>query len=196
MADKDFIRVPAGKAHEICAKVDLEPPAKQLLRQEDTPSAYLGRLREREHYTDAVRFLATGLPKREAVWWSCVAVRLLAGGALPAPDEEAVTAAETWVFKPAQAACDAAGALAEKAGYETAASLAAAGAHWAGDSLAPPAAPKIPPDAGLTATAVANALILAATQSADGDPEAAFERILDRGVQIAQGVTSKKALAG
>ncbi len=196
MEDKEFVRVPAEKAHTICAKVDLDDPAKQLLRQEDSPKAYLGRLRERELFTDAIRFLAYGLPKREAVWWSCVSLRHLAGGELPAPDEAAVAAAEAWVFKPEQKACEAAGTLAEEAAYATPAALAAASAYWAGDSIAPAGAPKVPPAESLTGTTVANALILAATQSAGGDPQAAFEQILDRGVQIAQGITSKKSLSG
>ena len=196
MENKDFVRVPAEKAHEICAKVELDDPAKRLLRQDDSPQAYLGRLREHELLADAVRFLAYGLPKREAVWWACVALRRLAGGELPAADEEAVAAAEAWVFKPTQKACETAGALAEQAGHATPAALAAAGAYWAGESIAPPGAPKVPPAEDLTATAVANALILAATQSAGGDPKAAFGQILDRGVQVAQGVTSKKALTG
>ena len=195
MEDKDFVRVPAAKAHEICAKVELEEPARQLLRQEDSPKAYLERLRARELHADAVRFLAAGLPKREAVWWSCVSLRQLAGGKLPSPDEEAVVTAEAWVYKPAQPACEAAGALAEEAGYGTPAALAAAAAHWAGDTLAPADQPKVQPAESLTPGAVANALILAASQAPEGDPAAAFEQILERGAQIAQGITSKKALS-
>ena len=44
-------------------------------------------------YTDAVRFLAHALPKREAVWWACLCVRKAAGANPPPPAQAAPASA-------------------------------------------------------------------------------------------------------
>lgn len=194
MADEDFVRIPAKTAAAICAELELDDMAKDLLRPDDSPPVYLDRLRDRELFADAIRFLARGLPKRESVWWACVALRQLMGEDLAESDEKALAAAESWVFKPEQKACETAGELAEQSDYGTPPALAAAGAYWAGETIAASDAAAVPPAEELTATAVANALVLAAVTSAPGDPDRAYREILDRGVQIARGVTSKKAL--
>jgi len=194
MTSNQLVRVPFEKAAQVCEIVELDDPALRLLRPGDAPRVFLDRLTKGGLFADAIRFLAHALPKREAVWWHCVSLRQAPPAEpLEEADRQALEAAEAWVFKPGEATCEAAGKLAEASGFGTPAGLAAAGAYWAGESLAPAGSPKVPPGPQLTATAVANGLILAGVEAGAEGTEAAYRRILANGVQIAQGVTSKKA---
>jgi hypothetical protein len=53
---------------EICAQVELSADAQKLVNDQLSPDAYLDLLIEKEQWVDAIRLLAFGLPKREAVW--------------------------------------------------------------------------------------------------------------------------------
>ncbi len=66
----------------------------------DVPSiAHLRNLAAAEKFDDALTFCAYLLPRREAVWWACRAVRALRGGQAP-DDALCLRAAEAWVRKP------------------------------------------------------------------------------------------------
>jgi hypothetical protein len=114
---------------------------------------------------DAVRFLASALPKAEAVWWACRCVRTLAGATLAPPAAAAIQSAEKWAADPAEANCQAAQAAATAAGNGTPAGCAALAAFWSGGSLAPANLPAVPPPEGLTAQGVAAAVLLAVAQA-------------------------------
>jgi hypothetical protein len=138
-------------------------------------------------FTDAIRFLAQDLPKREAVWWACLCTRTVAGANPPAPLLEALRAAEAWVADPCEETRRQAQPAAEAAGYGTAAGCASAAAFWSGGSLGPPNVPPIPPGEHLTAHGAASAVMLAAVAS---EPEKAPEKLrafLRLGLQVAEG---------
>src|SRR4051794_31659597 len=100
MSDNPLERTADTTAAEICSRFPLGDEAKERLDADMTPRQFLERLIEGQHYTDAVRFLAHALPKREAVWWACLCVRCVAG-ADPIPAvEEALQAAERWAADP------------------------------------------------------------------------------------------------
>jgi len=186
-------KIKAARAAEVCAALQLTPEARRLLGQDDPPAAFLGALVEAGLYTDAVAFMAHGLPKREATWWACLAART----ALPPEPEPALTAAleaaEAWVYKPTDAARRDAQAKGEAAGLSTApAALAAAAAGWSGGSLTPADAPVVPPSDALTPTAVYTAVLMAA--AAPAEPEAIRARyrlFLEQAVDIAKGGTGR-----
>ena len=73
-------------ATAVCARFELEAESLPLLEEAPSSEQFLRLLIEQEHYIDAVRFLAHGLPKREAVWWACVCARSTLG-AEPAAEE-------------------------------------------------------------------------------------------------------------
>jgi hypothetical protein len=176
----------AGGAVEVCGRFPLEDEARKLLREGMTARQFLGVLLEHGQYPDASRFLAHFLPKREAVWWACRCVRLVAppGGG---PGEAALTAAEQWAAEPTEERRRAAFAAAEAAGFGNPAGCAAAAAFWSGGSLAPPNLPAVSPGDHLTPTAVANAVVLAAVAR---EPEKAADksrRFFAVGVEIAAG---------
>jgi hypothetical protein len=164
-------KISAETAKQICDRFVVSDAGAALLTPELTPLPFLDALVEAEAYTDAVNFLAFGLPKREAVWWASVSLRA-AGVAPSGPAHEAVSAAEEWVRRPSEENRIAAGARAESMPQDQPAGWAAWGAFWSGGSLAPPSMPPVPPGGTLTAKAVAGALTLAAAK----DPKRALER--------------------
>ena len=97
-----LIKIKAATAAELCTQFQLEDEAKPLLGDDLTPTQFLELLIQQQQYRDAVRLLAHGLPKREAVWWACLCARSVLGAE---PDPKLVSAvelAEQWVYKPSE----------------------------------------------------------------------------------------------
>jgi hypothetical protein len=185
-------KITAPRARDVCAHFDLGEEAKGLLDETIAPGPFLELLIEKGHLMDAIRLLAFALPKREAVWWACLCAREMLAPDAPAALDEVIKAAETWVYKPTEENRRLAMEKAEKIGFDKPASWAAIGAFWSGGSMAPPAAPVVPPAETLTAKAVSGAILLAAVQR---EPERAPQRhrqFLDDGIDIAMGGTGRK----
>jgi hypothetical protein len=179
-----------AKAAEAVAGLNLTDEAKPFLKAgaNAAPAGLIGALLAAELQVDAIRVLAMALPRREAAWWACLAARdALPASENPAGDAAALTAAETWVFKPTEENRRACFAPAQALGFATAASYAGLAVFWSGGSLAPPDAPVvIPPGDALTGTAAAAAVLLAAAR----EPAAIklhYKRALAQGVDIANG---------
>ncbi len=188
MVTSGFKQVEPVYAKEVCQKVELDDGAKQLLLPTHTCRMFFELLVASELLTDAARFLAHAVPKREAVWWGACCVRTSAPDALKGSDGAAVAAAETWVLDPVEAVRRKAMAAAEATRYETAAGWAAAAAAWSGGSLAPPEFPDVPPGETLSAQAVVTTFKLAAVA---GDPRRGREQMkafLKQGSDIADGL--------
>ncbi|MGF7172672.1 DUF6931 family protein [Azospirillum doebereinerae] len=150
-------------AAQAVAGLELSPEATALMAPNVGTAPFLKALIEAELFVDAIRLLGMALPRREAVWWGCLAARgALAPDAAPA-DVAALEAAEAWVYRPTEENRRATFAPAEAANFQTACAYAAMAAFWSGGSLAPPdAAVVIPPGDGLTGTAAAAAVLMAA----------------------------------
>ncbi len=160
-----------ARAAEAIAGLELAPEAMALLAPGATPAIFLKALIGAGLLVDAIRLLAIALPRREAVWWACLAARgalATAPAAAPATDAPpadlaALEAAEAWVYRPTEENRRATFPPAELLNFKTAAAYAAMAAFWSGGSLAPPDAPVVvPPGDGLTGTAAAAAVLLAA----------------------------------
>lgn len=192
-----LLGVTARTAAEIAPHVaGLSPEAKALLRPEHTPGEFLDAVAIAGHFADAVKFLAHGLGRREAVWWACVCARLAMEPAPAPPVLQALTAAEAWCYQPVEERRRAAYAAGEAAQFEHPAALAALGAFLSGGSLAPPNVQPVPPGPFLTARAVAGAIQLAAVRI---QPEKAAERFrafLAKGVEIANTPAQAPARGG
>jgi hypothetical protein len=180
-------RVSARTAAEVTSRYAAGEGALKRLQPGMTPRQYLDVLIEKEEFPDAARFLATALPKREAVLWATRCAERVAGENPPAPIFAALKAAEAWVAEPCEEARRAAQPAAEGAGYDTPAGTAAAAAFWSGGSLGPPDVAPIPPADHLTAHGAACAVMLAAVTT---DPEKAPEKyraFFRLGIEIAEG---------
>lgn len=132
---------------------------------------------------EATRLIAHALPAREAVWWACMCARHSAASGADPPAE----AAEEWVRQQTDRHRRAAMQQAEAAGFGSAEAWAAVAAFWSGDSMAPPEAPKVPPQPHFTGLAVAGAVALAAARGPATRQEARLRRYLVAARDIAAG---------
>ncbi|MHC4693232.1 MAG: DUF6931 family protein [Planctomycetota bacterium] len=174
---------------EICADFELQEEAKAHLSGEPMPHEFVDRLIRARLYSDAMRFLAYGLPKREAVWWATLCVKSVPACCDDEIATEAMQAAEVWIKNPTDVNREAALTAGSKHNFEMPGALAAWTAMAAGWSARAAASGDETMEVSaehLTAHAASGAIILAAGI----DPERAEEvslKFLETGVQIAQG---------
>ena len=174
---------------EICRDFELQEEAKAILSKEPVSERFVERLIRSKLYADATRFLAYGLPKRQAAWWSCLCVRIVPACFSEPISAEALAAAETWIKDPSEVNREAALAAGRKHNFEMPGAPAAWTAMAAGWSVGAVATTDedIPaPPEHLTAHAASGAIILAATAEPD-QTKVMYRKFLDTGVQIAQG---------
>lgn len=192
MAELSFKKIPSPQAAVFCQDIQLDEEAKALLAPGLTPGQYFDLLVAGRHYPDAVRFLARALPKREATWWACLAVRRSLGENSTAEQAKAVEAAEQWVYKPSEEHRRLCHAAAEAAGFDNPASWAAMAAFWSSGSMAPPNVPAVPPAEHFTGQAVAGAVMLSAVLSEPEKAEEKYRLFLEQGIDIACGGDGRK----
>jgi hypothetical protein len=180
-----------GSTSEICSHFALSDEGRAILQPDLPAGEFVDRLCAAGLWIDAVRFLAHALPKREAVWWGCLAARAALGEAPHAAARAAVEAAEAWVYRPNEDNRRAAMAATTAAGNDGPAVWAARGAFWSGGSLAPPEAPLVPPAETLTGAAVAGAVCLAAVQREPEHAPDKYRLFIAQGLDIARGGTGR-----
>jgi hypothetical protein len=184
------LKIKAATAQEVCSGFTLSADARPHLKPEMPPLDFVKALVAHDLYSDAVQFLARALPKREAVWWSCVCARDLSADAKRPELADGLQAAEAWVYRPTEENRR----QAEKAGQAIKGSYparwTAMAAFWSGGSLAPPGAPEAKPPEDFTAKAVAGAILLAAGLDPK-ETDARNRRFLAAGIDIAKGGTGR-----
>jgi hypothetical protein len=148
----------------------------------------LARLEQAGFLIEATRLVAHAMPAREGVWWACACSRHTApSGTNPAAETTVRDAAEEWVRRPTDEHRRAAMKQAETTGFGSPEAWAAVAAFWSGDSMAPPEAPKVPPQPHFTGLAVAGAVALAAARGPATRREARLQRFLAAAKDIASG---------
>jgi hypothetical protein len=188
MSQGTLTKVSAKTAAEICTRFKLGERAKEFLRENLTPRQFLDLLLQHQQFVDAVRLLAHGLPKPEAVWWACLCGRSAAGANPPPKVAAALLATEKWLANQNEDHRRAAQAAADAAELGTPAGCAAMAAFWSGGSLAPPDAAAVPPGENLTAQGVAGAVMLAAVQTEPATAPEKFRRFCELGIEVANGI--------
>ncbi len=186
-----LIKVLIPKAVVICVDIDLGKEAKQCLDSDPGPLEFLNALLERQLYVDAVRFLARALPKRESAWWACLCARSSLNDACSPEYIKALTAAETWVFKPDETNRRQANAAAKAAGFDNPAAWAAMAAFWSEGSMAPEDMPPVPAAENLSSKAVTGAVMLAAVQSQPEKSQEKYFFFIEQAIDIANGGNGK-----
>ncbi|MGK7862562.1 DUF6931 family protein [Falsiroseomonas sp. E2-1-a4] len=156
-------------------RLELDPPAMAAIAGATTAAEGIAKLEAAGLRNEAARLAAHALPKREAVWWSCMCARAVPDPALTPADAAALQAAEAWVRKPGddglrRAAMEAA----QRTGFRSPEAWAAVGAFWSGGSMAPAGQPEVPPPDHLTGVAVSGGVVLAAVRIR---PERAQDRL-------------------
>lgn len=180
--------VAARTAVEAARHAAMGDEARAMLSDGQSPEDYFEALKARALWTDAVRFLAGALAKREAVWWAYLCAREAHGGSPAVEVGAALDAARRWVVEPDEANRRGAEAAATKAGAGTPAGCAALAAFWAEGSLGPAGLEAaVPPADHLTPRGVSGAVMLAAVMTEPEKAEDKFRRFLALGSEVAVG---------
>ncbi|WP_426956423.1 DUF6931 family protein [Muricoccus radiodurans] len=177
----------AGALPPLLPRLELEAEHAALLDGVADAAAGVERLVSANAMPEAVRLVAHALPKREAVWWCCMCARAVPDPALPAPDAEALAAAENWVRRQDEATRRAAMAAAQRTGFRSPEAWAAVAAFWSGGSMAPEGSPDVPPAPHLTGVAIAGGVMLAAVRVTPARAPLRFPRFLTAAREIAGG---------
>lgn len=184
----ELIKIQALTAAELLKEFELtEPEAEAVVIPDTAPQISIERLIQAGFYQDAVKLLAHGLPRREAVWWACLAARK---AQTPDTDEDninALLATETWARKPTEEHRRRCKELGEKTHFKSAASWAATAAYWCTGSMTEPGDPEVPPPPYLYAHAVAGCITLAAATIDPENIEQYYKVFLTQGINLAQG---------
>ncbi len=167
--------------------MQLDPPALAKVEALATAEAAMTTLEAAGMLADALRVAAHGLPKREAVWWTCMCARAVPYAAAIPADLVAVEAAEAWVRRPDEAARRAAHKAAEAAGFKSTEAWAAMAVFWSGGSMSPEGQPPVPPGEHFSGMAVAGGVALAAVRQTPQHAQARMQRFLASAREIALG---------
>lgn len=124
-----------------------------------SPLDYVQQLIEIENVMTALMFTGLALPKRDAVWWGCLALRGM--GTADPLTAEGVRLAEAWCKHPEEEERRAAGEFAEENYFEGAGPWIAFAAFTTSGSLAPAGLQAVPPSPEISGKAVAMAIMLA-----------------------------------
>ena len=173
----------------------LSDDAKALIATPLPIAKFLGLLLDAALLDDAVKLFAHALPKREAVWWACLAARSLPETTATPELEAAIDAAEAWVYKPSEENRRAALDKATASGLKQPASWAAMAAAWSGGSLAPPNAPVVPPAEHLTGLAVVGVVLLAAVANEPAKRPEKLKAFLAQAIDIGNGGNGRNKAA-
>lgn len=187
MTEMNFVKIKQPTAGEICQKIELGEEAALLLQNEALPAEFLQLLLTHELYQDAVRFLATALPKREATWWACQCARHGLGDSSSAENAKAIELAEAWVYKPTDENRLPTMPAAVETEFKTAAGWAAIAVFWSGGNISPVPGATVEPAEDLFAKAVVGAVMLAAVQGKPDEVQPNYRLFLKKGIDIACG---------
>ncbi len=176
------------KAAVICQRFELTAEATLLTTEELTPVQLYALLLQGKLYTDAVNFLAHGLPKREAIWWAYLCAEKTEGLDDASKEiKKALQAIKEWVYQPNEKARRAIEKMAESLKFKNATSWTAIAAFWSGGSITPKDTPEVMPNEYLSAKAVAGAVMLAAALNNPEQVEKNYAYFLAQGADIASG---------
>lgn len=192
MTALNLTKIKQAKATDITQLFELDEHGLKVLSEELSPADYLKALIEDEDYPDAVRFIAYGLPKREATWWACLCARANLNEQSKPEEVKAIELAEAWVYKPTPENCKVTYQAAEAIGFKTAAAWAAMAAFWSGDNLSPVDETEVTPPPDLTPKAVSGAVMLAAVQEGGDKIKEKYQLFLRQGIDIASGGDGRK----
>src|SRR5262245_27095529 len=96
-----LVRITASAA-EVASCAELSKEALEHLRPEQTPREFVEALLRLDLCSEAIRFLAFGLPRREAVWWGALYLLWGGKGRVRAQGARALQAVVRWVVEPTE----------------------------------------------------------------------------------------------
>jgi len=176
---------PARTPAQLAEAAELGEEGRALLTPELAHRHFLAKLVEAGRLTDAIRFLAHALPRREGVWWAWVTAKR-AAGVEPAPKlKAALEATERWIAQPSEDNRRAAMAQAEAAGFDVAAGCAGLAAFLSGPTLAPPNVEQaVPPPEFAYAKAITGTIIMAGLATEPEKAPEKFQTSIQQGLEV------------
>jgi len=170
---------------EILTRATVRLKTKVDLPKEAPAAKYLPLLEKAEAPLDVLMALAFALPAREAVWWSCLAVRHDMDKA-EADASHPIKAAENWVFQPGEKNKKIADKVFKRAAGDDPAKLCVMAALYGDGKVDLSDDQKIDAPPYVSQSCAYNALVGAAGRAEEGLPKrAAF--LIDQGLDIARG---------
>jgi hypothetical protein len=154
---------------------------------EEAPVDFARRLLSQGMGFDPIVYIASVLPRREAVWWGCHCVRALNGGRT----DDAVQAAEAWVRNPEEAERRAALQIGTSGDTNAPSTWLALAAGHSGGSIAPEGGPPVHAWAEATATNLKAGIILAIVQYPMAEIQAWVRACVEAGMRFADGGDAK-----
>ena len=134
------------------------------------------------------------LPRRQAVWWSCLTARLIPDLAARPAELAAIEIAESWVQTQAPEDCERAYEASQACAMNAAAGWAALGAYWSGPSLSPRGQAAVPPPPHLAGVATRTALIFTHHDAAVAG-RIGYGDLLAIGMELMHGEVGRRAQA-
>ncbi|GAB2191712.1 hypothetical protein MAH1_33200 [Sessilibacter sp. MAH1] len=183
----EWVRINEIVAAPLLSQFEVSEDAESLLSPNATTRANVEALADAGFYFDAIKLLAHALPKREAVWWACLASRQAQTPDTDQHNIDALVAAEAWAHKPTEENRQRCKALGQLTKSKTPASWAATAASWCAGSIANPGEPEVAPPAYLYAHAVAGSVTLAASFINPDNPNEHMKYSLLQGANLASG---------
>ena len=183
-------RVKAQSAGDLLQHFELSEEGESVAVIDAAPMKVINNLVAAESYHDAVTMLAHALPKREAVWWACLAAKktMDTGTEL---NVAAASAAELWVREPTEPNRQVAKKLGERAKNKTAAGWAATAASWCAGSMVDEGDMMVAPPDYLYAHAVAASVTLAAVAAGPELMADSYQLFIRQGFDLANGGTGQ-----
>ncbi|MET4696870.1 DUF6931 family protein [Endozoicomonas lisbonensis] len=175
------------RASQVTSRYELDDELEPLLTEDMTPEAFIRVLLEQQHYLECARFLAHALPKREGIWWACLAARFTHTPDTDALQQRTLQVAESWVRNPTEELRQQAEKLAILGKYKTPDCWVATAAFWSVGSIADEGAPPMAAPPYLYAHAVTGAIGLAAVAESEEAINRNYQRFLSQGLDLARG---------
>ena len=177
----------ASRASQITSRYELDEEIEPLLTDDTTPAELIGLLMDKKEFVECVRFIAHGLPKREAVWWACLASRSTHTPETEPLRQQTLKITEAWVRQPTEELRQQAEKLARKCKHKTPESWAATAAFWSAGSILDSEDHPMPAPPFLYAHGVSGAVGLAAVGPSEEEIHSNYLRLISQGLDLASG---------
>jgi len=174
-----------SQLNTIIQELEIPDELRDSIASQSSDVGILNTLISQKHYSAAVKFLALGLPKREAVWWAYICVETVEKNKQDLQTQQALKATSEWVRQPSEENRQKVEPLAKALELYTPASWAAMAVFWSGENIAPPGRKPVKPAEFMSGHAVSNAIFLAAEESEATDDQ--LKTFLKQGLHICMG---------
>ena len=175
--------------HKIMQEIELEDSFATEIKKTKSDAETLSLLIHAKQHTAAIKFLALGLPKREAIWWGYLCSYDVESSSTELNTQNALSTISAWVHQPSEHLRWQAKSLANYLDQYTATSWACMSVFWSGGSISPKDKPAVEPVEFMCHHAVSNAITMAA--KSQNDATNSFQHHLKMGLHIVMGGNGK-----